>query len=71
MSDKSKTRFKKKSTGQKGRPWPDSVFFKREETSKVAGERRRASTVGQKHVKKTQGRNCIGGQGVLLGWPGC
>ena len=70
MSDKSKTQFKKKSTGQKGRPWPDSVSFKREERSKVAGERRRASTVGQDHVKETQGRACRGAQGVPLGRPG-
>ena len=70
VSDKSKTQFKKKSTGQKGRPWPDSVSFKREERSKVAGERRRASTVGQEHVKETQGRACRGAQGVPLGRPG-
>ena len=48
-----------------------AVSFKREETRKVAGERRSASTVGQKHVKETQGRACRGGQGVPPGRPGC
>ena len=33
---------------------------------KRVGERRRASTVGQKHVKGTQGRACRGAQGMLI-----
>ena len=70
MSDKSKKRFKKTSTGRKGRPGPVSIK-REEETSKVVGEKRSASTVGQKHVKRPKvglgvGHAC--GKGGAAGW---
>ena len=64
MSGESKTPFKKKSTGQKECPSREKRPGRLLEKGEVL------LTVGQKHVKETQGMACRGGQGVPPGRPG-